>query len=229
MRLKIAGAGLMAIVTLTACSTPEGQNLLKTVGLDDVQTQGCALGGLGGAVAGGVIGSMVGDGNAGLGALIGGVLGTAAGCSVGDIIEERRAEAENESQFLDNQIALSDQKATQLEKDNADIRERLDVNAGVLRELESSKTPLDARKKRATAAYDVNSRTVAEYQKLSEQVAKEIEVQETILDGIKDQPAESKRANELSGQVARLKAENAELEEAIKSLSAQNDRIGAFR
>jgi hypothetical protein len=214
------------VLALANCSSPEGQRLLESVGLDNIEAQGCALGGLGGAIAGGVIGNQSGD--AALGAVIGGALGALIGCSTGRIIEERRADAASDAEFFDQQIALSNQRASELQRDNADIRRRISANDTAIANLSAQRGSLAQRQTQARTAFDVNTKAIEEYETLIDQAEQEIEVQKTVLSEIRALPNEGRRARELEAQIARLEEQNRALEQSVDRLSAQNDRIGGF-
>lgn len=98
-----AGSVFLAMVTLTACSTP-----LST------REKAAGIGALGGTAAGAIIGSAVG--RPGAGAAIGGALGLGAGALVGDQLQ-------GQEQKQSEQQAKLDQQKQELERNRALIEE----------------------------------------------------------------------------------------------------------
>ena len=93
----LAGIILLAVILLAGCSG----------GPLTTREKGAGIGVLGGAAAGGIIGATVG--HPGAGAAIGGALGLGAGALIGDYMQGK--ETENQQQIQRNQSDIEHQRA----------------------------------------------------------------------------------------------------------------------
>ncbi|HKK32762.1 MAG TPA: glycine zipper domain-containing protein [Desulfomicrobiaceae bacterium] len=198
---------LLVCTLLSGCATMSDQSRTR------------AEGSAAGAVLGGLLGLAVGDGK---GAAIGALAGAGVGFLVGNEVAKRKQAYANTEEFLDAEIATTQEYNTTTAAYNRKVAREL---AALEKESATLKARYDKGKvsrQTLTAKRDTLQKRIAQSRQLEETLSKELEVQTAILE------QESKKRPEGDAYIARLEKEVAALQKNLATLRNDSTQLASI-
>lgn len=219
IRSQLAALALGGTVLLSGCATTGGGSPIDSLAQNDIAKTaitGAAIG----AVLGGVIGNNVGDGDAQRGAAIGAVVGGLGGAALGKMASDRRQQYETESEFLDTEVASTQNAITTKEAQLQQAQNELSQTQTQVASLEERSRNNENVAAEAKAKSQELTQTIAAYDNSLQSYQNAINYIEEVLANSQPKPGEDPVA---------LEAKQASLTERKTVLVAQYNQLNGIK
>lgn len=208
----------LSVAPLSGCAIIQNDHTRTT-------TEATIFGGVTLAATGALVGAALGGKRgAWIGGLIGSAVGFIAGYFVGKHIADKKKDYADEEAWLDASLRQAEQNNVTLKKYNEELAATITVLDQKIKQLQADYTANKATKQQLISERNNIENSVKENDQVIANIEKEITGQQRILAEVQD-TGRSDESALLDAEIAALKRQKAQLEEANKQLASMSARI----